>query len=319
MAGEIKLPKGLHKESVTFLKESKPVLEALFSASTFAEKRKKYEGFFAIGTKVVEYDGTRVEMFVPYPDVPGGTPIYVYKPKSLTTNPAVLIYFHAGGLVLGKCQEIDTTCKSLASKIGCIVVNVEYRLAPEHKFPVMFDESCAVVKWVLGNKTLVGAKENSKVGVAGDSAGGLLSASVANDVPGLAFQILIYPWLSAGLEPRLSSFEEFKDGLLLSEPFLQWLESEIAAKEDLTNPRLVPLRQTKLDHSPPTLFIVTEFDMLRDDSYEYSKKLTAAGVHSELALSKGAVHLFYVIPEHFVELCGEAYEKTADFIRRFGN
>jgi len=172
------------------------------------------------------------------------------------------------------------------------------------------------VRWALENRSLVGGTSKSKVGVVGDSAGGQIASSVSHNVPGVDFQIPIYPWLSPG-EPNLPSHEEMKKAPLVMEGFVEWIESQVVEKkEDLHDPRFHILRNEKYDHVPPTLLIVAEFDPTRDESYEYSKRLTAAGVDNEVFLSKGSIHGFFTCPGAFVELGGQAYAKAAEFINR---
>jgi acetyl esterase len=206
----------------------------------------------------------------------------------------------------------------LSSLAGCIVVNVEYRMAPEHKFPAMMNDSYDSVRWVLANRSLVGGTSKSKVGVAGDSAGGQNAASVSHNVPGLDFQILIYPWLNIGGDTsNLPSHQQLKDGPLSMEGLVQWIMTLLVEKkEDLIDPRLCLFRNEKYDNLPPTLFIVAEYDPLRDESYEYSKRLTAAGVDSEVFLSKGAVHGYFTAPGAFAELCSQSYAKAVEFINK---
>jgi len=271
-----------------------------------------------VGT-VKDYEGTREEHFVDSKEVDGGIPVYVYKPKSLdheSDGVPILVYFHGGGNVMGSRGLVDDTCKMLSSQAGCIVVNVEYRLAPEHKFPAMINDAYAAVRWVLDNRVLVGGSSKSKVGVSGDSAGGQIAASVSHHVPGVDFQILIYPWLNIG-HRDYPSHQEFKNGPVIVGDLLSWIESQVVEKkEDLHDPRFGILHNKKYDHLPPTLLIVAEFDALRDESYEYSKRLTAAGVDNQVFQANGAIHGYYTTPGAFVELCGQSYAKAVEFINK---
>lgn len=261
-----------------------------------------------------EYDGKRTEIFIPSKEVSDGIPVYVYEPRSKPPDATIMVYFHGGGNVVGSRDQVDYTCKMLSSNAQCIVVNVEYRLAPEHKFPAMMNDGETVTRWVLANRTTIGGTKKSKVGVSGDSCGGQIAASVAHVVPGLKFQILIYPLLNGSLRESPSR-NEFREKDL--DTFMTCIEQVVVEKkDDLNDPRYAIIQNKKFDHLPPTLFIVAELDALRDDSYDYAKKLTDAKVENEVFLSKGAIHGFYTQPGYFVELCRESYSKTVEFIKK---
>jgi acetyl esterase len=115
----------------------------------------------------------------------------------------------------------------------------------------------------------------------------------------------------------LPSHKEFKNGPAVTEDFVAWIESQVVGKkEDMLDPRLCLLRNEKYDNLPPTLFIVAEFDILRDESYEYSKRLTAAGVDNEVFQASGAIHGYFTTPGAFVELAGQSYTKAVEFINK---
>jgi len=266
----------------------------------------------------IGFDGKREEYFIPTPEVTEGIPVYVYVPSDLEASPPIVVYFHGGGFVLGDRLAAETTCKTLATEARCIYVNVEYRLAPEHKFPAGLDDSCLVTKWVLENRVKIGGDASSKVGVSGDSSGGQIAASVAHEVPGLSFQILIYPRVGAPGDYSLPSYQEFIGGPVISSEMILWFQDKLGEISGDLLPRFSNLLRDKFEHLPPCLFIVAEIDSLRDDSYEYARKLTAAGVHSELVLVKGAIHAFYTKPTFFPQLSGEAYKSTGEFIRKWG-
>ncbi|ELT91050.1 hypothetical protein CAPTEDRAFT_223437 [Capitella teleta] len=311
----------LHPESkiILNLRASKPGAKAYYECDTVNEARAAHDAVFAnIGPLCDAFEATTRELFVPSPQLIGGIPIDVYTPREVSADPAILVFYHGGGLVVGTRRSTQLACMHLAQAAKCIVVNVEYRLAPEHKFPAMIDDACCVAEWVKANKVLLGGSERSRIGVAGDSGGGNIAASVCHECTGVNFQILIYPHVSARGDYSLPSYQEFIDGPLLDRKLLDWFVNLMAEKTDWANPRLAPLLREEFSHLPPALFIVAEIDPLRDDSYEYAKKLSAAGVHSELHLAKGALHAFYTVPFVCKELTREAYAKTVDFIHKFG-
>ncbi|XP_002741066.1 esterase LipI-like, partial [Saccoglossus kowalevskii] len=114
--------------------------------------------------------------------------VRVYKPTICQDDPPILIYFHGGGFVMGQLHSVETTCKKIACLSKCIVVSVDYRLAPEYKYPTCFYDGICTTKWVIGNKTTIGGNEQSIVGVCGSSAGGTIAAVVAIEVPSVSFQ-----------------------------------------------------------------------------------------------------------------------------------
>jgi acetyl esterase len=312
-------PQPLHAESRAFLQALlKNNLKRYDELGSIEAARERSRLGSKLGQGEVDFQGKRDEYFVPSPEVKEGIPVYVYVPTSLTPNPPILVYCHGGGNVVGERLSVESTCQTLAKGAGCLVVNVEYRLAPEHKFPAGLDDACQVSRWVLDNKTLIGGGAASKVGISGDSAGGQIASGVAHDVPGLAFQVLIYPHVSARGDRSLVSFQEYKFGPVLHRDLIDWFENQMGDIRDWRHPRFANILRDKFDHLPACLFIVAECDPLRDDSYEYAKKLTAAGVHNELYLAKGAVHAFYTLPGIFVELCQEAHARTIEFIKQWG-
>nr|KAG5702352.1 hypothetical protein BaRGS_002134 [Batillaria attramentaria] len=181
---------------------------------------------------------------------------------------------------------------------GNEVVNVEYRLAPEHKAPAAFDDCRAVARWVLQNKTLIGhttaegGGAESQVGIGGDSAGGQLTACVSQDVKGLAFQILVYPVTDLSL--TAPSYAEFYDTPGLNTKSMEWFIKQFLANEDQRkDPVVCPCLRPSFKGLPPALVIIAELDPLRDDGLAYAEKLKEAGVPTELLLVRGAAHAFF--------------------------
>lgn len=270
-----------------------------------------------------DFPGKRTEIFVPAPHIHEGgvLPCYVYHPDKLTSdNPPVLVYFHGGGFTVGTRDNVDTLCKTFSRRANCIVVNVEYRLAPENKFPAAFDDGNCVTKWVIDNKTAIGGGATSKVGVSGDSAGAMIAAAVAHDVKGIDFQVLAYPKTSKPDDYSLPSYEENKLGPILTPAVMTWFTKQFLEKdEDNDNPRYSCLTRPSFSHLPPALIIAAELDPIRDDSSEYAKKLEEAGVPTEFYVAKGVPHGFYTSEGHFKESSKEAHQKSIDFIMKYGN
>jgi len=200
----------------------------------------------------------------------------------------------------------------------CVVVNVEYRLYPEADLLQPFDDAVCVTEWVQKNLQLIGAGPHSKVGVGGDSAGGRIAASVAHDVTGLAFQILVYPNVGSW-QDIFPSYEEFRDGPILTKEMIAWFTVQSGNKFSDAHPRCSSLHRPGFNNLPPALFIVGEMDPLRDESYAYRKLLQDDNVYTEMLSLKGVIHAFNSYPVFFRENCKLSYQTTADFIIKFGS
>jgi len=198
-------------------------------------------------------------------------PITIYTPIDVNKDKMVL-YFHGGGWTVGSRKTHHTIVNMLADATKTVWISVEYRLAPEQKFPIWLDDACEVTRQILANKTAYGADENTKVGVAGDSAGGLIAASICHTVKNLDFQILIYG--AYNFAGKTESCKEFTlPEHVLTPAIIDWYSTNALRDEnDKKNPRASVLLNESFDGLPPCLFIVAELDPLRDDSYEYQKK-----------------------------------------------
>lgn len=235
-------------------------------------------------------------------------------------KPAILIYFHGGGLVIGSLDTHDGAMRIIAQKSGAIVIFVSYRLLPsETNKTAPFDDATIAVKWVLDNRKSVSGHADSKVGVGGDSAGGHLTTSVMNEIePGrIDFQILVYPMTD--ISRKHDSFREFEMCPGLTKASIDWFfENSIAQIPDaISNPRINPIARKNIHLSPPALMIVAEMDALRDVGTEYAKKLIESGVDVKLEVISGVPHAFFQLPGVFKASCEYAYETVATFIQRF--
>lgn len=271
-----------------------------------------------------QFDGTKTELFIPSANVPDGIPVDVFKPTNLGKNPPVLIVYHGGGLVIGDRSFTDLQCRILAHQVQCIVVNVEYRLYPENSFEAPYEDVCTAAKWVVKNKLVIGAGKDSKVGVEGDSAGGKLAASVAWDVQGLSFQILVYPHTSTS-EKKFDSYEKYRHAPYMSTEVLEWFHEHMRGVEKRCGYSArgdtlgrCAATENKKHKLPPALIIVAEVDPLSDMGLLYGKKMTENDEINEVVVIKGACHGFYTMPGHFKECCKEAYAATERWIRKYG-
>ena len=227
-------------------------------------------------------------------------PIRVYKPADTGQQQLpILVYYHGGGFVLGSLESHDSVCRSLTNNSRCIVVSVDYRLAPEHKFPAALDDAFAALQWVAEHaEDLGGAKDNIAVG--GDSAGGNLAAGVSilakeRRTPTVVFQLLFYP--STGARAT-RSLEDNSEGFYLTKDLMKWFRSHyMNSPQDADNPRLSPFLYDDPKGLPPALVITAEYDPLRDDGRAYAEKLQAAGVAVEYVDYPGTIHGFVAMAE----------------------
>ncbi len=206
----------------------------------------------------------------------------------------VLVWFHGGGWVLGTAPLVTFTARDLAAGAGCVVVSVDYRLAPEHPFPAAYDDALAVTLAVLEDPTAVGGRPDA-VAVGGDSAGGNLAAAVALKVPGLRHQLLAYPVLDATMS--LPSHDEVAEGYLLTRSAMRWFIDLYLQGADPKDPRVSPLFATEaqLTATCPAHVVVAGYDPLRDEDLAYAERLSAAGVAVEVSRYDGQMHGFFTM------------------------
>ncbi|XP_052765920.1 esterase LipI-like [Mya arenaria] len=308
-----------HEETVSYLRAKYSGDKKEFETDVDAARRSAVETArrYAGDTG---FDGTTQEFSVPVDDerdIQDAIPVTVYKPDVCVHQgaPPLLVYFHGGGNVTKSRATQETTCKMLAKMTPCIVVNVEYRRSPEHKFPASNDDASCVTRWVHENKIKIGGSVSSRLGVAGDSNGGRMAAVVCHDCPSIVhFAILVYPKVSYLTE--FPSSIEFQDGPLLPRKRSEWFSQMTLREDQKTDPRASVVLNSDFSRLPPTLLVIAELDPLRDGGYEYERKLRDAGVHVELELIKGVPHTFWSLPVAFKENCTRSYEIAAKFIRK---
>ena len=215
------------------------------------------------------------------------------QPGSASTPGGLLVYFHGGGFVVCDLDTHDNVCRFLALHAGVRVLSVDYRLAPEHRFPAAIDDALASFRFAVEHAEELGA-DPARIAVGGDSAGGNLAAGVArlaagNGAP--ALQLLLYPWLD--LTTKRPSYRLFANGFYLTEADLDWYSRHYLADErDALDPRCSPLLAEDLSSAAQAYIVTAGFDPLRDDGEDYAAALRAAGVPAALRREPGLIHGF---------------------------
>jgi acetyl esterase len=267
--------------------------------------------FPAVGTEVLDATEARRilrESPLPRPEPPavarvedrviaGEVPVRVYWPDASRGTPApAVVYCHGGGWVLCDLETHDIPCRNLANATGAVVVSVDYRLAPEHRFPAAVDDAYAALQWVHDHAGDLGVNPD-RLAIAGDSAGGNLTAALAlaardQGGPPLRFQLLIYPVLDHDF--GRPSMIENADGYFLTATHMRWYWDQyvpdVAVRDD---PLASPLRATDVRGLPPAYVVTAECDPLRDEGHAYADRLRAAGVPVTYRCAPGMFHGFF--------------------------
>lgn len=267
--------------------------------------------------------GSAAGFFGPIPPVPwqdlavpgpgGDVPVRVYRPVE---GPApVLVWLHGGGWVLGNLETVHGPCATLAEQAGCVVVSVDYRLAPEHPFPAALEDAWAVVEWVREHGEQIGA-EPGRLAIGGDSSGGNIAAVIARrardaGVP-LALQLLVYPVCDADFDN--GSYTAFQTGYWLTREAMVWFFEQYAPGLDWLDPEISPLRAADLAGVAPAHVITAECDVLRDEGEAYGRRLQEVGVPATISRHAGMVHGFFRLPA-VVPHSREALAEAAGAIR----
>ncbi|MFC4950893.1 alpha/beta hydrolase [Pseudonocardia sp. GCM10023141] len=213
-----------------------------------------------------------------------------------TAEPAaVIVYYHGGGWVLGDIDDYDTLGRLLAARTGAAVVLVDYRLAPEHRYPTAAEDAWTALTWVDAHLEEIAGKRVPLI-VAGDSAGGNLSAVVAQRAraagPAIGLQVLVYPVTDADLDT--TTYADPANQLMLSRDTMIWFWDHYAPDPaDRRKPDASPLRAADLSGLPPAVVLLAEHDVLRAEGEAYAAALRAAGVPVELRVLDGQMHAFF--------------------------
>jgi acetyl esterase len=244
-------------------------------------------------------------------------PVRIYTPEGRAPFP-VLAYFHGGGFVIGSLDSHDGVCRELCQESGCLVVSVDYRLAPEHPFPAAPEDCYAATCWLAEHGAQIGA-DPTRIAVGGDSAGGNLAAVVAlmareRGGPSLRHQLLVYPVTDHSFETP--SYRDNAEGYMLTQDMMRWFWGHyLTDAAQGRDPLASPLRAKSLAGLPPATVITAEFDPLRDEGEAFAERLMAAGVRTQLTRYDGVFHGFFSMA-NVIDRGRRAVEQAARALRQ---
>jgi acetyl esterase/lipase len=234
-----------------------------------------------------------------WPGPAGALAYRSYTPIEAAGEPLpALVYFHGGGFVIGDLDTHEGLCRLFANASGCRVISVEYRLAPEHKFPAAVEDAYAAASWAAEHARELGI-DPGRIAIGGDSAGANLSAVVCQLAkerggPRLALQLLLYPGTNSADET--ASRRALAEGYLLEKKSMEWFfQQYVEPGTDPNDPRISPLLAPDVSGLPPAHIHTAEFDPLVDEGEAYAKKLAAAGVPVEYTCHPGMIHHFFCL------------------------
>ena len=231
---------------------------------------------------------------------PGGDlPVRVYRPQADAGALPALVYCHGGGHVIGTLDTHDATARNLCNGAGCAVVSVDYRLAPEHKFPAAAEDAFAAVQWCAAHGSEIGI-DPERIAVGGDSAGGNLAAVaalMARDAGGpvIRLQVLVYPVADYACDTE--SYRTYAEGYgMLEARSMRWFRDHyLRGEADRLDWRAAPLRAADLSGLPPAIVLTAQCDVLHDEGEAYAQRLRAAGVEVEYRDCEGMIHGFFTM------------------------
>jgi acetyl esterase len=262
-----------------------------------AEKARRYMAEHRLPRPEPPAVGSVTDRTIPGPA--GEIPVRVYRPgagRSAGVRPPIVVYYHGGGWVIGDLESHDGNCRALTAGAGVITMAVDYRLAPEHRYPAAANDAYAAAVWASEHAGELGG-DAARLVVAGDSAGGNLAAVTAlrardSGGPPLAHQILVYPVTDVGQDTP--SYRENAEGFFVTADHMRWFWGcYLGPAGDGGGPYASPLRAINLGGLPPATVLTAECDPLRDEGNAYAERLRAAGVPVTARTYPGMFHGFF--------------------------
>jgi acetyl esterase len=302
------------------------VLEAMakldlkpIEAMTPAEARVQMEQM-AASSKAEPLPTARIENRT-IPGPAGEIPVRIYWPNAAGIRPAI-VYYHGGGHVIGSLDSHDLVARNLCGGAEAVVVSVDYRMGPEHRFPAAVDDSVAALYWVAANAASLGA-DSDRLGVHGDSAGANLAAVVALIArdwgsPSLRLQSLVYP--VADFRMGSESYKKYATGCgVLTADAMKWFRGHyLRTIDDAKDWRASPLLVKSLKGVAPAIIIAAECDVLHDEGLAYAERLKAAGVAVEYRKYAGMIHAFFGMMPAVDDAMNAQHAVWAAFKKAFG-
>jgi acetyl esterase len=279
------------------------------------QARAQYEGRIRLMAQPASADAVREQVI----RGPGGDlRLRIYRPPGNGPFP-LLAFFHGSGFVLCSLDTHDGMCRNLCAGAGCVVVSVDYRLAPEHKYPAGLDDCVFATRWIVDHASELEG-DAKRLAIGGDSAGGNLAAAAALRLrdqggPPLVGQLLIYP-VTDYHTPGTPSYRENAEGYGLTRDTMVWFwDHYLSDASQAADPFVSPLRASDLANLPPALVQTAEYDPLRDEGDAYAAKLQAAGTPATLSRWDGMNHgfLFWV---GRVDKAGDAMRECCSWLRQ---
>ena len=249
----------------------------------------------------------------------GAIALRLYRPAAAARPAPTLVYYHGGGWTMGNLDSHDVLCRQLADESGFVVVSVDYRMGPEHRFPAAVDDVLAATRWLQAQADTLGL-DATRFAVGGDSAGGNLAAVVAlawrdaGEAVPLKFQLLIYP--ATDMRLAAPSHTSNGQGYLLTADTIRYFRSHYLDPEQYGDWRASPLLHADLSGLPPALVITAGFDPLRDEGRQYADALSAAGSPAQYICFERQIHGFITMgrlldeADTAVALCASALRRS---------
>jgi acetyl esterase len=250
----------------------------------------------------------------------GDIPLRAYRPKGSVDSEAlpVLIFLHGGGWTIGDLDTHDVPCREICNRARCAVIAVDYRLAPEHRFPAAVEDAIAATRWIAAHAQQL-ALDPRRIAIGGDSAGGNLAAVTALTLrdaggPPLALQLLIYP--ATDFRADTPSHAQNGSGYLLTREAIDYFSnSYLRAPEDIADWRASPVRAQSFRDLPPAFVLTAGYDPLRDEGAQYAQLLRDAGVAVEYVCFEAQIHGFITMSK-VIDAAGLAFDRCAAALQR---
>lgn len=245
----------------------------------------------------------------------GNMGIRIYKPNNEANLP-IFLFFHGGGWALNNLDTHEGICRMFANRAGCCVISVDYRLAPENKFPAAVDDAYYALEWVYNNADLYNI-DRKRIIVGGDSSGGYQAAVLAQmardrNGPKIIGQVLAYP--VTDFLPGTKSYDEYGTGYSLDKDAMIWhWNNYLKGTENVNNPYISPARTKSFKNLPDALILTAEYDILRDEAEGYAESLRKAGNQVILKRYEGVTH-GYLLPWKILDKGLEAVQQISDYL-----